>query len=610
MNKFPHTWDGKPITGNVTGWSEYTTLDQATTTSPPPNITVGDILAQIRQVRQTLSQPKVDKALKDLYEHIANTKNPHKTNLSQFTEEVIDILYDEYVDNGGTGNKDFYIQSLFYTLRVASLEEMESANDENLLVSVKGAHRVISAHENDVHAHEALFAKWFPGEPVTADPVIAINASFGVLPEYLYVRRRDNSGLDESVNVAGTINEEQTYTIIDVTGKLVELPLNRGITPDWGLSQPLLPCFGDYTNLFRNSSVLNDQLLYRQNLGYRDAPDVVGPNGKKGEVVDVYATDDYISVEHNLVRLNFELPIGETKTVSIFVKPDKCRYFAIRFTDMVATGMEAQAIYNLDECTVTMINQLGRYTAEIHRLSNGWRRCCFTMNHNIGQKADLLFTFFNLDTLDVLNSYAYKAVAGTVGYVWGIQLEDKLSASPYIDTGDTAVTKAGHYHIFDIENKFDVNDMTISIQFRNPKYWGRKELKRPILEIVDSEWQPIWSINMLNTGAINIERFVYQQITDDVSVPTVEFYDSIAPSDEDWGQFALSIDRRAICSNYNGVPGLGLESPKKSRAGYRLLLGCNVDGVSFDGYIREFTIFDRAVSAPELEFVTGEIIHD
>lgn len=788
MNNFPHTWDGRNITASATGWSEYTTDKDPTTTSPPPALSIQDVLGQIRQVRQILTQPKVDKALRDLYAHMAEHGNPHHTDLDMFTKEVVDVLYEEYVRQGGTGNKDFYVQSLFYTLRVASLEEMANSTDENLLVSVKGAHRVIEDHERDLHAHADLFEQWFPGEPVAADPIIALNPAFGMLPQYLYIRRpegetpnpeldapdeipplspedqelidpqfgqivdpdpidpdfgvdpenrprppepevidpdmsvtpppepppilppvpgpgpgeplppdplpqppqppqppvpepedphklpyepntdpdmdkdfgitrptpdpeimpppkpngggpgvmsrvvaQEPDGLDDAVvlsrkkggkdktdsvpmtelvNIASRVNRRQSYTIIDRTGRLVTLPLNQGVNGDWALCQPLFPCFGNYTNQFRHSTKIEDKLLYRRNVGYRDAPDIVAPDGTKGDVVEVYTTDDYIPVDHSLVRRDFTLPIGSTKTVSLFVKPAACKYLAIRFTDMVAADLEAQAIFNLEDNAVVMMNNLGRYTAEIHRLSNGWRRCCFTMSHDIGQKSDLLFTFFNMDTSDILTSFEYKAVTSVVGYVWGAQLEDKPSASPYVPTEDHPIAKRGHYYLVDIEDKFDVNDMTISIQFRNPKYWGRKEIKRPIFEIVDKDWQPIWSVTMTNTGAITVERFIYHHATEDVTVPVVEYYDNIAASSEDWGKFAISIDRREINSNYNGLPGLGLSSPKRSADGYRLLLGCNVAGVSFNGYLREITVFDRAVSPAELEFVTGEIIHE
>lgn len=621
MKNFPPTWDGRKITSSLTGWSEYSTSDEATATRPPVALSIQDVLNQIRTLRHTLSSPRIEKALSDLNKHIADTNNPHHTNLDQFTQQVADILYREYLDQGGTGSLDFYLQSLFYTLRVATIEEMETAEDVNLLISVKGANMILTKHENDTEAHKALFEQWFPGNPVTADPVLSVAGTFGMPPAMIYILNQEETSLDtigtrttdtpalaEAQSVAKTLNVDDIYSVIDHTGILKFLPLNRGIIPDWGMGQPLFTCFGEHTNLIPESNIITENHLIRENVGYRVIDTVSAPDGST-RVTEVYTTNDVIPVEHNLVRKDFELTIGSTKSISLFVRPGTCHYFAFRFEDMVVTGVEAQAIYNLDTCTCTMMYDLGRYTGSIQRLSNGWCRCCFTMHHPIGQKAKLIGTFFQFNTDNVLESFKYQATTGICGWVWGLQIEDSVAATPYIANSTDIVPARGYYYQLDIENKWDVNNMTLCLQFTNPKYWGDSKIERPVFTIVDKEFNPIWYCRMINTGEIILERYSYKTV-DTVEVAVIDFYDRIAASPETWCQFALTVDNTSIASMMNLLPGLGLTGTEPTKDGYRLLIGCDHRAHTFDGYFREITLYDRAVTTEELKFLTGEIIHE
>lgn len=614
MQIYPHTWDGRPLTANATNWNSFTTNDTPEV-SPPVAVTVGSVLAQIHSIRKVLSQPKLDKALRDFYNHVADTNNPHKTDLSQFHEQIVDVLYKAYLEAGGTGSLDFYLQSLFYTLRVATIDEMENATDENLLVSILGANRIIAKHENDENAHINLFQQWFPGEPITADPILVLMGTFGVLPNYLYTKNPDfnpddTTAFSDDQIIAG--NMEDTvgdYIHIDNTGLLVRDRISNGIDGDWGLQQPLLPCFGDHTNLFTNSNIITDDHFTRVNVGYKENTSVAAPDNST-PVTEVYSTNDDEAVEHNIQIKGFELPVGTTKTISLFVKPEYCRYFAFRFVDMVVTGLEVIAVYDLLNCTATMISNVGRYSAEIHRLANGWCRCCFTLHHHIGQKADLTGTFFNMTLSDILSSFKFQAAGETLGYIWGAQLEPTVSATTYIPTDDECIVERGFYYGIDVENRFDVNNMTLCVQFRNPKYWGDEDIERPIFVIVDNEWKPIWSCRMKNDGSILIERIIHQTVDANISVPIVEYFDKLPATTDTWGQLAISIDSTSIRTLYNNTEGLGLETPTASRAGYRIMLGCDEKAKVFNGYIRQIALYSKSATMEELKFLTGEIIHE
>ena len=56
--------------------------------------------------------------------------NPHNTELSDFSERVIDVLYQIYVEHGGTVTKSQYSTMLFKVLHMASTEDVENGTDE------------------------------------------------------------------------------------------------------------------------------------------------------------------------------------------------------------------------------------------------------------------------------------------------------------------------------------------------------------------------------------------------------------------------------------------------------------------------------------------------
>lgn len=616
MKNFPHTWDGREITASMTGWSEYSTKELPSATEPPIALSIQDVLNQIRVLRTALSAPKLEKAIADLRKHINDDNNPHHTNLDDFTQEVSDILYQEYKRQGGTGTLDFYLQSLFYTLRVATLEEMETVDDTNLLVSVKGAHQIIHKHEKDPKAHLELFEQWFPGDPISADPIIAVTGTFGVPPHLLYILKEYEDTIDPTTEYAlqnaipasVAKNTTSIYSGIDNTGVLRFYPINRGSISDWGLGQPLLQCFGTHENQIPSSNVITAEHFTTRNVGLRAVNTPIAPDTSP-QVTEVYTTDDTDKVEHSLVIPSFEMPIGSTKTISMFVRGGDCKYLAIRFEDMVVTGVEAQAIYDLENGRCTLMSDMGRYTGSIYKLANGWFRCSFTLYHHIGQRADLKFTFFQMNTSDVLNSFSYQATTGTAGWVWGLQLEDAVAPTPYISTGTTTHTEPGFYYQLDLANKLDINNMTISLQFYNPKYWGREDLERPIFVIVDEGFAPIWNCKMVNTGEIVIERYAAEKIGE-VEVIVADYLDRIGSTTDTWCKLVITIDSTRIETKVNDKEGLGIQAPKPSKAGYRLLLGCDQNGVSFNGFIREFTIYDKSATTEELKFLTGEIIHE
>ena len=97
MSNRNHSWNGQPLTGTISGFSKYSTIESADKSNPVHIITPKDVLDKIESIRRFLDIPELENALKVLNAHLHDFGNPHRTSLNDFLEQIIDVLYAEYV---------------------------------------------------------------------------------------------------------------------------------------------------------------------------------------------------------------------------------------------------------------------------------------------------------------------------------------------------------------------------------------------------------------------------------------------------------------------------------------------------------------------------------
>ena len=180
MTNKNHSYDGSELTGMISGFTEYSTKGLTSNASPRPVVTPVDLLTQIQELRKILSQKTISDAIDILNKHIASKNNPHDTELSDFSDRVIDILYNYYTTNGGTATKSQYATMLFKVLHMASTEDMENGTDSTALISVVSINQYIQKHEADIDAHKEILERLLPGKPVTTTPNISIMGKVGI----------------------------------------------------------------------------------------------------------------------------------------------------------------------------------------------------------------------------------------------------------------------------------------------------------------------------------------------------------------------------------------------------------------------------------------------
>ena len=590
------TLEGTPISASISGFTTISTDRIDAPCSPPPVLSPTDLLDQISSLQRILSTVEIERGLKLLFTHVHDTDNPHHTDLDQFTMQVVDVLYKEYKAQGGVGTKEFYTQSLFKVLRIATLEEMKTSNETGLLISVKGAKLFIADHENDPNAHAAIFNRILPGEPVIADPAYALHSIFGVsldLLKYL-------EGKNESVF------EVHPYSFVGADGCLAYCTDPTDLPTDYQLGEPLIPCFGKRINTITASN--NFQLRSPTNTTLRKnaatAPD------RSATAVAVNSNKDHFVCEHTLSFKNVELLCDETQSFSVFAKGDQCRYLSISWKDMTTSVIMVRAIYDLQTGDHLLMNHMDRYGASMYRLANGWFRCEFNMYHEIGQKTDLILTFFKekKDSRDE-SAFKFQGNGETCGYLWGSQLEVGPNASPYIPTAGKPGVRYPIEISTDLPENFLISSAnTISATYLNPKRYLDKNSIRPLITILDDKKLMAFTSRYTRMGKLDIAR--YDTISaGDVSIAAMvyqEFFDASATT---FCQFSHGIDAKTILTGYQDKDAVPSDPPEKWNRGTTIYFGNDGQQNFFEGYLRSLILYPVGITKAQARFLNGEEIY-
>lgn len=590
------TLEGTPLSAGISGFTTISTERLDAPCSPPPVLSPTDLLDQLSKLQSILSTVELERGLKLLFTHVHDMDNPHHTDLDQFTMQVVDVLYKEYKKQGGVGTKEFYTQSLFKVLRIATLEEMKSSTDTGLLISVKGAKLFIADHENDPSAHAAIFDRILPGEPVVADPAYALHSIFGVSIDLLkYLEGKNESAV-----------EVRPYSFVGADGCVAYCTDPTDLPSDYQLGEPLIPCFGKRINTITSSN--NFQLRSPTNTTIRKnattAPD------RSATAVAVGSNKDHFVCEHTLSYKDIELMLDETQTFSVFAKADQCRYLSISWKDMTTSIIMVRAIYDLQTGDHLLMNHMNRYGANIYRLANGWFRCEFNMYHPIGQKTDLILTFFKekKDTRDE-TAFKFQGTGEVCGYLWGAQLEVGPNASPYIPT----TGKLGVRYPIEISTQLPDNFVvspanTISATYLNPKRYLDKNSIRPLITILDDQKLMAFTSRYTRLGGLDIAR--YETISaGGISLAAMVYQDLFDPTATTYCQFSHGIDTMTVLTGYQDRDATVSSPPKNWNKGSRVYIGNDGCGNFFEGYFRSLLLYPVGITKAQARFLNGEEIY-
>lgn len=589
------TTDGRPLSMGISGFTHYDTERLDAPDHPSPVYSPEDLLKRIKEIREVLSDDRYNTAITTFNEHVEDLNNPHQTTLNQFTDDIIDVLYEKYIELGGASDKEFYTHSLFQVLRIATEQELQDASKEledNVLLSVAHARRFLLAHEVDADAHHELFQSIFPGYP-TQDPVFGIMGDFGIASKFI-----------EQVN-GTSFNFPYSYVskngYIKYCSSINELPI------DFSYGEGMIPCFGTRTNLLTEST--NFESVSKYNTTHITNAEM-SPDTNL-DATAVFATEDQNAKEHGITIENVYLPAKNARTFSIFAKAEKCRYLAIRYQDLGSNDiMIVNGIYDLKKGTCMCMNHMNRYKTYMIPLANGWFRCCFTMYHDLGQEEDLKVLFFYADNEE---DFTFTGKAELCGYLWGMQLEDGINASPFIKTAGFSLTRKGLKIVINLNNSEIPKDkFTIDTDILNPGIINNQNVIRPLLSLykkVDnnyilsslSEYRSIGSIDVTTYSTIKVGLNEVLTATSQLVFPP--------DNDAKYLQMVYGADKDSTVHRCNKTTPITMRNVDEWNKPDFLYIGCNREGSFMDTYLKAVIAYPYRVSEDEAVFLTSEQIH-
>ena len=580
MNK-NHSYDGSELTGMVSGFSEYTTKSITSNTSPRPVITPVDLLNQIQDLRKIISQKNIDNAIKLLNNHIASKNNPHNTTLNDFSDRVIDVLYNFYIENGGTATRSQYSSMLFKVLHMASTEEIVDGTDGTALISIVTINSFIRQHENDPDAHKEILEKLLPGKPVLDIPLYSIIAKIGI-----------NNTI---VNATGNV----PYTYVDKSRHLKTATTDNPLPQDYMYGEPLLPCFGSRTNEITNSTDFTS-LIYRNTRLRSNNKLAIDGSRTATQILSMVTDEEEL---HEIVYPDFTIDGNQNKTFSIFVKPGECDYFCISYEDMAGSPIVVSAIYNLRVGEVFLTNHLNRYTADIVPLADGWYRCSFSVYHAYGQQADLVMSCFKIKD-PRLQDYKYKVTREEVAlYLWGMQIEEGNNMSPYIPTNGTTVTRLPVDITINTDYGDYNKDITLHVTYKNSGVC-LGNLIRPLLTTKLSSNKVSCEMVLHHDNGVEALRWGTISVNN-ISTRTLVYEDILDKQDGSFIHVTHSAnDKQAILAyNKKTFDAGGITYQDRDNI---ILVGRDTYGRYAESYLRSFIMYPSVVTVEQCLFLNGE----
>lgn len=121
-------------------------------------------------------------SLKALYDHTSDYNNPHNVTLDQLPTEMIDLLYDKWIEEGYKGTKDHFIYIIFLYLRAVDYEEMITHNhvdNDKIIPSVRAVSLFLRDHDRRKTAHTDLLRGLILGTSIPIRPEVVYYQDIG-----------------------------------------------------------------------------------------------------------------------------------------------------------------------------------------------------------------------------------------------------------------------------------------------------------------------------------------------------------------------------------------------------------------------------------------------
>lgn len=375
--------------------------------------TVPDLFTLLKEVRRMFDPANIDYIQGLITKHVNDFDNPHDTDLAKMGTSVLQELYNLWLSEGNSGTREEFLKILFQYVKIADVTTALEGKALDQVPSVKAAAAMVHQHDTNPNAHDAIFAKLFPGETVQLTPTLAVDALVGIPRKAI-------------------VTAETPISYIDEHGVLRTAP--AGVLPiDYIYGDPAIPLTGQYTNKYLHSEQFGNAYWKTTNLVKAVSGNLqnLRKNGPLHILKEVASANPVLHQIYPAVELAVEK--DKLYTISVFVYPIDRHCFGIMLPGSYAGPYSYVHFDLLDERVfINAGSDQNRIYGEIQKLHSGFYRV--SMSFRPVASGMIKPAMYPLDIYDGDDNYV--GVAGLAIGIDAVQFNEGPLV-PYVESTDT-----------------------------------------------------------------------------------------------------------------------------------------------------------------------------
>ena len=303
-----------------------------------------------------------------------------------------------------------------------------------------------------------------------------------------------------------------------------------------------------------------------------------------------------------LLLKKIELENGKSKTFSLYARAGTCRYLRLFSSTILPYKQNINAIFDIQNGSFIIQNHVDMYRADMVEIGHGWYRCEFTLLSKTDQESDLTVILFKEKDPKVQNFRFVGDDNEHLADLFGMQLENGPSASPFIFSKTTPATR---YPVY-LKATIDTSDwldksFTLNVGFRRLSS-DPYITDRPICTVYnenDLVSEIVWRSNSM------VEVDHWCKITvQDTTVTTLIDQIMFDKQTNRYGQVTTSIDSKKMLCAYNKVTEDRV-TPENYSIGNTVVVGTDLVNY-FEGYINKVVVYPCGCNTKQLVYLNGD----
>lgn len=279
-------------------------------------------------------------------------------------------------------------------------------------------------------------------------------------------------------------------------------------------------------------------------------------------------------------------------TFSVYAKAGEVNQFYLQFSSVYVAGGPA-AFFNLSTGTVGSVT--AGFTAAIVPVGNGWYKCSISGTTTISVPTACNVFIAN-------NSFTGNGYSGF--YIWGAQVEQGTSATSYIPTTTTAITRTADSASINVSNAITFDSFSAYAEYDQLKRsQGYQQIFCFSDNVVDNNYYAgyYWGQTQTDNRIFGITRDVVGPTESNLLATSSSIYKTACSISTGVGD-TICVDGVSFTT---AKPTTNLLIYNKITTAYLLTTGASYLRSIGSGYIKKFVLYPTALSSSELQGLTS-----